>query len=158
MSNIELDLNLKNRMDIVKVLWFFLIVLILACGNYFTAVCQSKNDLEKRRNSILSDIEETENILNTTQHSKSESLEKLELLDHKINLRNSVVENLLTESKEVDKHIEELITMTEAIAKDIKSIKEEYGHMIYLAYLNRNRNSELMYILSAKDFNQAYKR
>lgn len=119
---------------------------------------QSKNDLESKRASILTDIDETENLLSNTKHARTESLEKLELLDRKINLRNSVVNNLMTESLGEDKRIQELENITTSMSSDIKSIKKEYGHMIYLAYLNRNKDNPLIFILSASDFNQAYKR
>jgi len=137
----------------------FLVTLIFLLSFTNHSLGQSnKSDLEKRRNSILSDISETENILSNTQHTRTESLEKLQLLDRKINLRNSVIENLLTESSNADKRIKELESTTDKMSEDINSIRKEYGHMIYLAYLNRNKNNSLMYILSASDFNQAYKR
>jgi septal ring factor EnvC (AmiA/AmiB activator) len=119
---------------------------------------QNRVELERKRNNILKEITETENILNTIKQSKTESVEKLNLLDKKINLRNSLISNLSYEVIDVDKKINELDKVAESLTLDIKNIKAEYARMIYLAYLNRGQNNKLMFILASKDFNQAYKR
>ncbi len=132
--------------------FIFFCICILNCNS------QSKIDLEKKRNSILKDIDETESILESTKQSKTESLDKLELLNKMISLRNSVIDNLLQESVSADKRIKELEANTSAMSNDIDEIKKEYGHMILLAYLNRNKYSQMMFLLSSVNFNQAYKR
>jgi murein hydrolase activator len=137
--------------------------LILIIGVYFfinhwSLFSQSRADLEKRRNSTLKEIAETENILNTIKQSKTESLERLNLLDKKISLRNTLIVNLSCEVEEVQKKIQELEKTTQSMDANIKEIKNEYGRMIYLSYLNRSHSSELMFLLSSNSFNQAYKR
>ena len=107
---------------------------------------------------MLKEISETENILGTVRQSRSESLEKLSLIDKKINLRNSLIVNLSSEITNVDKMITELERTTQSLNVDIKNIKEEYARMIYLSYLNRSHSNEFMFILSSSSLNQAYKR
>lgn len=135
---------------------------IFLCFFLVISVCilraQSKSDLEKHRNAILRDIEETQNILETTKQSKSESLEKLDILNKMISLRNSEIDNLMLEIDSADKRIRELEKNTDAMSGDIDAIKKEYAHMILLAYLNRNKYNQMMFLLSSRDFNQAYKR
>ncbi len=119
---------------------------------------QSRVDLEKKRANTLKEITEAESILNTVKQSKSESIEFLNLLDKKIILRNNLIENLSEEVGNVDKKVNELEKVTESLTMDIKEIKAEYARMIYLAYLNRQPYNKFMFILSAKDISQAYKR
>lgn len=135
--------------------WLF-IILLLSIG--LISFGQSKSELEKKRNSTLKEIAETENILNTIKQSKSESVEKLNLIDKKINLRNTLIVNLSSEVNVVSRKIGELEKATNSLGADIKSIKVEYARMVYLAYLNRAHSNKLMYILSSSSLNQAYNR
>ena len=41
---------------------------------------------------------------------------------------------------------------------DLKKLKDDYAAMIYFAYKNRKTYNNLMFILSSRDFNQAYRR
>ncbi len=85
-------------------------------------------------------------------------LEKLDILNKMISLRNSEIDNLMLEIDSADKRIRELEKNTDAMSGDIDAIKKEYAHMILLAYLNRNKYNQMMFLLSSRDFNQAYKR
>jgi len=137
----------------LKFIFFFVIILISTLANG-----QNKSELEKKRNSTLKEIAETENILNTVKQSKTESVEKLNLLDKKINLRNSLIVNLSSEVSVVERKITELEKATSSLGSDINNIKAEYARMIYLSYLNRAHSNKLMFILSSNSLNQAYKR
>jgi murein hydrolase activator len=139
-----------RRLFVVSILICF-----LAMGNSFA---QNREDLERKRNITLKEIAETENILNAVKQNKTESIDLLNLLDKKISLRNGLINNLSVEINEVDKKIIELERITQSLGSDIKIIKEEYARMIYLAYLNREPYNKFMYILSARDLGQAYKR
>lgn len=119
---------------------------------------QSRAELEKMRNSTLKEIAETENILNTVKQSKTESVEKLSLIDKKISLLNSLIVNLSSEINQADKKINELEKTTQSLGMDIHNIKLEFGRMIYLSYLNRTHSDGLMFVLSSSSLNQAYKR
>jgi murein hydrolase activator len=135
-----------------------LIPVILLLVGSITMNAQNRAELEKRRNNTLKEISETENIISTIKQSKTESIERLNLLNKKISLRNKLIGNLTNEITEAESKVGELGKQTESLSEDIRNIKIEYGRMIYLAYLNRGENNQLMFILASKDFNQAYKR
>jgi murein hydrolase activator len=138
----------------MRKLWCLLFI------NLFTiyVFSQSRSDLEKKKANTLKELNETENILNSVKQNKTASMEMLGLLDKKIGLRNTLIVNLSAEIGDVDKKIGELEKMTESLNSDIKEIKKEYARMIYLAYVNRNPYNKFLFILSAKDFSQAYNR
>lgn len=133
----------------------FISILIFQLVNGYA---QSRAELEKRKNLLLKEIAETEGVLNSIKQSKVESLEKLNLLDKKINLRNSLIANLNLEISNTDSKIVELERTTQSLNVDIRNIKAEYGRMIYLSYLNRAHSNEFMFIMSSESLNQAYKR
>ena len=137
--------------------WFFVLVLFWFPNNR-DCLSQSRSELEKKRNSLLREISETENVLNSVKQNKSESLEKLNLLDKKIGLRNSVISNLSMDVQNVDQRISELEKTTKTLSVDIRNIKVEYARMIYLSYLKRTHNNDLLLVFSSANLNQAYKR
>lgn len=135
-------------------------VLLLAfcfCTHLF--VCgQSRAELERQRKAALKEISETEEILGNLQKDKQSSLEILELINRKLALRNNLISNLSNDVTRVETQINEIGNQVNLLNRDINQIKLEYGKLIYRAYLNRNRYTPLMFILSSKDINQAYKR
>ena len=135
-------------------------LLIFSFFLFLTHLCfaQSRAELEKRRSATLNEISETENILQSVTLNKLESLDRLKLLDKKLYLRNRLIVDLSSEVSSLDNKISDSERMIESLNGDIKRIKSEYSHMIYLAYMNRGRNDKLIFVLSSRDFNQAYKR
>lgn len=134
--------------------FFLFLFFFVSCLSY----AQNRAELEKKRNATLQEISETESLLEKTKQSKTESLEKFNLLDRKIVLRNKLIDNLNFELVEVDNKVTDLEKVTNLLGKDVSNIKKEYAKMIYLSYLNRGDLNSLMYILASKDLNQAYKR
>lgn len=119
---------------------------------------QSRAELERQRKAALKEISETEEILGNLRKDKQNSLEMLELINRKLILRNNLIANLSNDVSRVETQIIEIGNQVNTLNRDINQIKLEYGKLIYKAYLNRNRNTPLMFILSSKDINQAYKR
>ncbi len=133
---------------------FFCIFLLYSVLSY----SQSRGELEKRRNTTLHEIAETENLLEKIKNNKTESLEKYNLINRRIVLRNKLIESLNFDLIEVDNKLNDLERVTSLLSKDIATIKNEYAKMIYLSYLNRGELNGLIYILASKDVSQAYKR
>ena len=135
--------------------FIFLLVFLCISGLSYS---QTRLELEKKRKATLQEISETETLLEKIKQSKTESMEKYNLIDRKIVLRNKLIENLNSDLVEVDGKVTELEKVTNLLGKDVSNIKKEYAKMIYLSYLNRGELNGLSYILASKDINQAYKR
>jgi murein hydrolase activator len=135
-------------------------LLLFFLHSYFIcfAWAQSRIELERQRNSTLNEITETNEILTNLQANKQNSLEILELINRKLTLRNNLINNLSKDVTKVEMRIEEINEQVYLLNKDIQLIKLEYGRLIYLSYINRNRYNGLMFLLSAKNMNQAYLR
>jgi len=138
----------------MRFILFCLIVLVF--GPEVSA--QSRNDLERQRTSILKEIEETENLLTATQKNKQESLEVLSLLDKKIDARHKLLDNITKDAATVDSKIADIESQIKLLNGDVFKYKQEYGQVIWQSYLNRQKSTHLMYILSARDINQSYRR
>jgi murein hydrolase activator len=137
----------------VKILLALIIVLFVA-----DAFAQSKKDLEKRKNQLQKEIEQSNKLLTETQKNKKSSLNQLVALNNKITKREEIINTISFEIKVLEGQIEDNQTEIAKLELELSQLKEEYALMIYYAYKNRSAYDKLMFLFSSKDFNQAYKR
>ena len=136
---------------------FLLITLILfsISGRLYS---QTKKELEQKKVKTEEDIKLTNQLLKQTEKTKSAGLNKLLIIKKRISLREQLINQISNEIDLLDKSIKEKTNNINRLENEIKKLKEEYAKMIYYAYKNRNSYDRLMFILSAEDFNQAYRR
>ena len=135
-----------------------LIFSLLILGTLSAAVCQTKKDLEEQRNKTLEEISYVDKLLKETEKEKKVSLSELKIIGKKLNLRESMVKGLQDEILLLGDRIDLnnlALTMMEG---DLKVLKQDYEKTVLSSFRSSKGNSELGYILSAKDFNQGYKR
>ena len=119
---------------------------------------QNRADLEAQRKKTLEEIEYVDNMIKTTVKQRSEGVSDLRIIGSKLNLRASVIKGmqeeilLLNERKALN---ELAIDMMES---DLELLKKEYASSIKNSYKTGKVNTKLIYVLSARDFNQGYKR
>lgn len=127
-------------------------------GSYDALWSQSKYELEEQRKKALEDISYVDNMIKSTEKEKKESLQALRIIGNKVNLRESVIKgmdeeiNLMTERIELNK------IALDMMGDDLKILKEDYSKTILNSYKSKKVNPDIVYILSARDFNQGYKR
>jgi murein hydrolase activator len=122
------------------------------------AVCQTKKELEEQRNKTLEEISYVDNLLKETEKEKRASLSELKIIGKKLNLRESMVKGLQDEILLLGGRIELNNLAINMMEEDLKVLKQEYEKTVLSTFRSSKGNSELGYILSAKDFNQGYKR
>ena len=69
-----------------------------------------------------------------------------------------MITTIAYEVNEINSSINKTNTSINNLKKEIEKLKAEYEKMIYYAYKNQSAYTKLMFIFSAKDFNQAYNR
>ncbi|MDY0343137.1 MAG: peptidoglycan DD-metalloendopeptidase family protein [Lentimicrobium sp.] len=117
-----------------------------------------KSELAKQKAKIEADINYTNKLLDETKKDKRESLNALLLLNKQINKREELIKAIATEVNHLNQQINRNNDTIQELTQTIKKLKEEYARMIFYASKNKNSYSRLMFIFSAKDFNQAYQR
>ncbi len=118
---------------------------------------QSYDDNQFLKNH-LKEIDFTNKLLQYAEGSSKLSVNNLKLLQKKINKRRTIVKTLDDEISLINERIQVKSDSIQRLEKYLESLKEEYVKMIYYAYKNRNSYNKLMFVLSADDFNQSYKR
>lgn len=122
------------------------------------AMGQTKAELEDQRRKTLEEISYVDNLLKQTGKEKTESMSQLKIIGNKLNLRESVLNDLRSEINLLLNRIELNTIALEMMESDLKILREDYARSVLNSYKTGKSYNELIYILSAKDFNQGYKR
>ena len=133
-----------------------LVVFFLLAFSSFAQKTKTQLENEKREN--LKKIAEAERILSETSNQKEVTLGQLRALNQQINARELLIRSLGSEIKLLDVEIGDLTTVVDALQNDLRLLKEEYAVQIYATYKSNRGNSKLMFLFSAKDFNQLMQR
>ncbi len=119
---------------------------------------QTKAELEEKRNTTLNEITYVDNMLKSTAKEKEESMNAIKIIGNKLNLRESVIRGMRDEINLLNERIDLNTLAISMMEKDQADLKNDYARAIINSYKSQKENPELVYILSAKDFNQGYKR
>jgi murein hydrolase activator len=120
--------------------------------------CQTKAELEDQRRKTLEEITYVDNLLKETAREKSEGLSELRIIGNKLNLRENVLNGLKEEIDLLNNRISLNTLAISMMESDLVVLRKDYEKAVLNSYRSSKGNSEIGYILSAKDFNQGYKR
>ncbi len=129
-------------------------MLALALGS----LAQTKADLEKKKKKTINEINYTNKLLEETRKNQKESENNLALLGNQISSRKELISDINLEIKLVSEKIKETESIIAMMTEDLENLKSSYGRMLQVAWKNQNKNNEIMFLLSSKDFNQSYMR
>jgi len=145
--------------------WSKYIILLLGFLLSSLAFSQTKEELKKQKSSIEKEISYTTDLLNKTKANKTKSLSYLKVLDKQINNKERLLQTLNIEisllNKQIKKTEQAIISTEQAIVaeqKNLELLKSEYAKMIFACFKKKGTRNDLIFIISAEAFNQAYKR
>jgi len=130
---------------------------ILICFT-FNSFGQSLEELRKQKEKTASEIEYINNLLKETNSNAKASLNRLSVLERQIKLQDRLIHNITGEIGYLDESIQKNVKHIDSLGLELQSVKIKYASMIRYADRNQDNNKQLLFLLSAQDFNQAYKR
>ncbi len=135
---------------------FSLFVVLLLGG--LVANAQNREDLQKQKQSIEKELAELNQLYRETQKNTKTSVKQLAIIKRKINARESLINSINREVKQLD----ETIYLNELdiyrLRKELDTLKVKYAKSIVFAYKNRSSYAYLNFLFSAGSFNDAMKR
>ena len=137
---------------------FIMILLLVLIFPVFSPSQESKEKLQKTKKQLEEEIRYTAKLLEETHKTKQNSLNKVILLNRQIEKRQSLITTISGEVDQIQTQMEFQSKHISSMAEELKKMKAEYARMIYYAYKNLNAYNRLLFIFSAEDFNQAYRR
>lgn len=124
----------------------------------FVGFSQSIDDLQKKKQKAEKEIEYTTKLLSDIQKNQKLSLNRVQLLNKQIEQRNAVINTINVEIDVYQQFIDNNNLAIKLMNTDLKAIKKEYAELIRSAYRNRNAYDQVLFLLSADNANQAYRR
>jgi septal ring factor EnvC (AmiA/AmiB activator) len=144
--------NIVNATGLLMVIFFVL----PATG--FPQSIKEKEKLQRTKQKLEEEIRYTTDLLEKTQKNKQTSLNKMKILAKQIKSREALINTINRELNDVQLTIAVDSIQIRRMSGQLQVLKSEYARMIYNAYRIMNGHSKLMFIFSARDFNQAYQR
>ena len=132
--------------------------ILLVLWSFSGLEAQNRADLQKRKKKLQEEIQWSNDALKQTKKNKNYSLSQLKTLKQKISIRTQLIETIQKEVDYIKEEIEANQQKKSALEIELDSLKVDYANLIQQAYKNHRHFNRLLFILSSKDFQQAYKR
>jgi len=118
----------------------------------------SRIELQNKRKALYEDMNNTKDILRTTRSERNASLNELILVEKKINNRNQIISNLAEHIDLLDNRIADIEFQIDSLGIALEELQEDYAKSARNAYINRSDYNKLLFLFSAKNVNDAYRR
>lgn len=136
---------------------FFQIYFLIFVGST-CLLAQSRTELENKRRALNQEIEKANQKLSETASVKKAALKKLHVLKKEIGSRDEVIQSLAQTVEGLNLMLSRKMSVTEALGDDATKLKDNYKKIVRQLYRHKVSQSPLLFLLSAKSFNEAYQR
>ncbi len=142
-----------------KIIITFLSIFIFSTSIIAQApASKEQQDLEKQRQQLKQDIEETQDLLNKNKKVTKENMGTLALINKKLGLQENVLDNINRDINLLDNTIYKSQRDINKMQLLLDTLKQDYAKSMLYSYKNRSNSDFLNFIFSAKNFNDAIKR
>ena len=138
--------------------YFFKVVLFFFIATICFAQSSEQQKLEARKEQILKEISENKVRLEAEKKKEKSVLKQITQQINLIQLRQKLLNTTTKQTRILTDEIYLTQLEMNKLNRDLKVLKEDYEKMIVKSYKSRNEQSRIMFILSAENFLQAYKR
>lgn len=119
---------------------------------------QSVSSLKSQREKTLQELEQTKKMLEQTKKNETATVNKLNILSKDIQTRKRLISDLNYEILGLDQEMAQLTAKRDSLQNDLVSLKEDYARLVRETHYAIADESPLLFILSAKDFQQMLRR
>lgn len=139
----------------------FLLILAGCCCLTTSVVAQSNKlikELESKRGELQKQIAETESLLKTTKKDVGSQLSGLAALSGQIEERKRYIIAMNNDVEAVERELAAVGRQLRGLQRDLKDKKKKYESSVQYLYKNKSIEEKLMFIFSAKNLGQTYRR
>ena len=119
---------------------------------------QTREELEKQRQQLKKEIEETQRMLNSNKANTKKSIYDYLVAKKKVDLQNRVIENIDKDLHLLDNNIYTIQRDVNRFDRLLDTLRREYAKSMVYSYKSRGNYEFLTFIFSADNFNDAIKR
>ncbi|TDB23865.1 peptidase M23 [Phocaeicola dorei] len=136
-------------------------LLLIACCFLSTLLAQSTRnirELEAKRKELHQQIAESETLLQSTKKDVKSQLDNLALLTGQIEERRKYINTIESDVHILTSEIASLQKQLNKLQRDLKDKKQKYEISVQYMYRNKSVQEKLMFIFSAENLSQTYRR
>lgn len=115
-------------------------------------------ELENKRGALQKQIAESETLLQTTKKNVGSQLNGLAALTGQIEERKRYIMTINGDIEAIEHELASLGRQIAALQRDLKDKRQKYASSVQYLYKNRSIEEKLMFIFSAKNLAQTYRR
>ena len=138
-----------------------ILLLLMTCllfGSLSAQTTKKIKELESRRNELQQQIAESESMLVSTKKDVKSQLDNLALLNGQIADRKKYISAIERDVKALNNEINSLQRQLNGLRKELKDKKQKYEASVQYMYRNKSVHEKLMFIFSADNLSQTYRR
>jgi len=136
----------------------YLILIVLFSFNSVFLVAQNRTELEKKKYKIQQEIIYANQLLNNNRKEKEKTLEGINIMSKKIELRNNLINNLENEVLLLEEKEKEYGKIITELQKEEVDLKNNYTQIILKYSMRRNNNFFWMYFFASDNIQILYNR
>lgn len=115
-------------------------------------------ELENKRGTLQKQIADTESLLKSTKKDVGSQLNSLSVLTGQIEERKRYILAINNDVETIERELSSLERQLSGLQKDLKDKKGKYEASVQYLYKNKSIEEKLMFILSAENLGQTYRR
>lgn len=142
----------------MKRIWGILCLAFLVSVSLSAQSTKKIRELEKQHAALQKQISDSETLLQSTQKDVKSQLDNLALLSGQIDERKRYVETVEQDVKVIQREIERVQTELGTLQRELADKKKKYEKSVVYMYRNKSVQEKLMFIFSADNLSQMYRR
>ncbi len=135
-----------------------LLLVCLLCAQGFAQSTRKIRELEKQHAELQKQISASETLLQSTKKDVKSQLNNLALLSGQINERKKYIETIEKDVKVIQAEVDRLQLELKALQRELADKKKKYEQSVKYMYRNKSIQEKLMFIFSADNLSQMYRR
>lgn len=130
----------------------------LLIGVLPSAMAQNRQELEEKRKRLMREISMTNTLLEKTSRNRAATLDRYTTLQKQIERRERLIQTLNAEITAAETAITRNMAVVASLEQDIEIMRADYARTVRQAYRRKSLTNPLLFVLSADNLNQAFRR
>ena len=135
-----------------------IVLMVLVSVSLCAQSTKKIRELEKQHAALQKQISDSESLLQSTKQDVKSQLDNLAVLSGQITDRNQYIETIEKDVQVIQEEISRLKTELNTLERELAEKKKKYEKSVMYMYKNKSVQEKLMFIFSADNLSQMYRR
>lgn len=137
---------------------YILMMFMLCAGNTMSAQQLTSKSIKQKQQATQKEISETNKKIKSNTAKTKRSLNQLNLIEAEISTHEKTIGDLTAELNRINRKLKLLKDSIKTSEKEIERLKENYSRAVRSVNAHSSSFDRMLFIFSASNFNQAYRR